>query len=95
MTRTALIAASLIATIAAATPAFANDAARDRFVYDVQSKAAWSGVEVDRIVRNANDVTIIGHDRSGKRVALDASCSDKNINCPATGGAGSLLVIAR
>ncbi|MES2291382.1 MAG: hypothetical protein V4530_16780 [Pseudomonadota bacterium] len=95
MTRTALIAATLIATIAGATPAFAADAARDRFVYDVQAKAAWSGVEVERIVRNADQVTIVGHDRNGRQVWLDTSCNDKNISCPTTAGTGSLLVIAR
>jgi hypothetical protein len=77
-----LATAATIATGLAGT-AHAADRATERFVYRIQSDAAFDGVEVSRIQRRGNLVLVHGEDRQGRQIVTRRHCDEKGLECPA------------
>lgn len=86
------IALALLATFAipalAAAPAAASSASIDALVYKVRSEAAWHGVETVRIVRQGQNLKVLGYNRSGRDVVLEMSCPDLGFICESSAGGG-------
>lgn len=85
MTRFLVFAPALFVA-AAIVPADASaqtHRATDALVEHARERAAWSGVEVGRIVPHGDRIVIEGVDRFGSRVAIVETCAEAKVDCAA------------
>ena len=74
-------AIALTATALTAAPALAQTVDEAKLVANVQSEAAWHGVEVSRIQRTGNRLVVFGADRQERDVRLVMTCKELALNC--------------
>lgn len=75
----ALIAAALVPAAASAQ----NHGATATLVDHARERAAWSGVEVERIVQRGDSIVIEGVNRLGSHVTIVETCAEAKVDCAA------------